>query len=495
MGISTTPLPLELDASLPQRARLSRQYKLLAFLFDLLAVTAAWKLTLELRLLLNPFMSLHLSRTNLESIAPPIGGVLVLWIAAALWLRIYRHASGLSAGTAVLRVLESVILSGTAIVVVTFFSRGMGTHLSRSFVFLFMPICFIVLACARYLALVTAINFERRWPSLERIGVIADYEHGCEVMSRIRNFGGGMVAGLILPGGGKPGIIDRPELVLGTISRLPELINTARIDRLVVIERNLNESELNGCIAASKRMGVIITRIIGQPEPDARPCVAELYGLRLLELRPVAFTRTQELLKRSFDVACSALLLMLLSPLLLLIMALVKITSQGDALYCSTRVGKGGRHFTFFKFRTMYSGGENRSGLLPKNEKDGHIFKVRNDPRVTPLGRFLRRWSLDELPQLVNVLRGDMSMVGPRPLPAKDLDPDGQSRQFKTWADQRSRVLPGITGLWQIRGRSDLPFQKMVELDVQYISEWSLGVDLRILFETPLVLISGRGAY
>jgi lipopolysaccharide/colanic/teichoic acid biosynthesis glycosyltransferase len=188
-------------------------------------------------------------------------------------------------------------------------------------------------------------------------------------------------------------------------------------------------------------------------------------------------------------------LLFLLTPLLVAIAIAVRVTSRGPILYCSRRVGRGGRHFTFLKFRTMYTGMEDRRTVAALNEKGGHLFKIRQDPRVTAVGRILRRWSLDELPQLINVLVGDMSMVGPRPLPASDLDPDGQSKEFCAWADQRSRVVPGITGLWQIRGRSELPFEKMVELDIEYIRAWSLALDLRILLETPLVLVTGRGAY
>jgi lipopolysaccharide/colanic/teichoic acid biosynthesis glycosyltransferase len=123
------------------------------------------------------------------------------------------------------------------------------------------------------------------------------------------------------------------------------------------------------------------------------------------------------------------------------------------------------------------------------------LFKIRRDPRVTPLGRILRRFSLDELPQLGNVLMGDMSLVGPRPLPAEDLDPDGMSRDFASWARDRAHVPPGITGLWQVRGRSDVPFQQMMELDIEYIRTWSLRRDLAILLETPLVVLTGRGAY
>jgi lipopolysaccharide/colanic/teichoic acid biosynthesis glycosyltransferase len=143
----------------------------------------------------------------------------------------------------------------------------------------------------------------------------------------------------------------------------------------------------------------------------------------------------------------------------------------------------------------MYVGSEDRGELAACNEKSDHLFKIRNDPRITPVGRFMRHFSIDELPQLVNVLLGHMSMVGPRPLPAWDLDPDGQSRHFQVWAEQRSRVLPGVTGLWQVRGRSDLPFEKMIELDLSYIRDWSFWLDFRILLATPLVALSGRGAY
>jgi lipopolysaccharide/colanic/teichoic acid biosynthesis glycosyltransferase len=136
-----------------------------------------------------------------------------------------------------------------------------------------------------------------------------------------------------------------------------------------------------------------------------------------------------------------------------------------------------------------------RKHVADKNQKNGHIFKVKDDPRITPVGRIMRKYSIDELPQLVNVLRGDMSLVGPRPLPAQDLDPDGQSSQFRAWSEQRSRVLPGITGLWQIRGRSDLTFEQMIDLDIDYIRNWSLDLDLRILLETPVVVLTGKGAY
>jgi lipopolysaccharide/colanic/teichoic acid biosynthesis glycosyltransferase len=206
------------------------------------------------------------------------------------------------------------------------------------------------------------------------------------------------------------------------------------------------------------------------------------------------FTRSQELVKRAFDVTMAAIVLVMLAPVMLLICLLVKLTSQGPVFYNSFRVGKGGRYFKFLKFRSMYTNAD-RARHVAANEKSGHIYKMRDDPRVTPLGRILRRYSLDELPQLINVLRGEMSLVGPRPLPAQDLDPDGMSRQFSDWAEGRSSVQPGITGLWQISGRSDLSFEDMVRLDLEYIKNWSLMLDIKIILETPALVLKGLGAY
>jgi lipopolysaccharide/colanic/teichoic acid biosynthesis glycosyltransferase len=148
----------------------------------------------------------------------------------------------------------------------------------------------------------------------------------------------------------------------------------------------------------------------------------------------------------------------------------------------------------FLKFRSMRVNSA-RADVAARNEKSGHLFKIRDDPRVTPLGRFIRRYSLDELPQLINVLMGDMSLVGPRPLPIEDLGPDGMSRTFAIWSEHRASVPPGITGLWQIRGRSELPFADLVRHDLEYIHNWSLKLDIAILLQTPFQVFFGRGAY
>ena len=159
-------------------------------------------------------------------------------------------------------------------------------------------------------------------------------------------------------------------------------------------------------------------------------------------------------------------------------------------------LGRGGRFFRFLKFRSMHVDAKVRAAELEKmNEKDAHIFKIKNDPRVTRVGRLIRRLSLDELPQLLNVLAGQMSLVGPRPLPVKTFEPNGESRDFSWWSSRRHAVLPGLTGLWQVSGRSDLDFEQMVRLYLDYIERWSLGGDLSILARTVPAVLSSSGAY
>jgi exopolysaccharide biosynthesis polyprenyl glycosylphosphotransferase len=194
--------------------------------------------------------------------------------------------------------------------------------------------------------------------------------------------------------------------------------------------------------------------------------------------------------KRVLDVAVSALGLLILSPLFALIAVAIKATSPGPVLYVGSRVGLGQKPFRHFKFRTMYQNArEMQEELEELNEADGAIFKIHDDPRITRVGRFLRRTTLDELPQLLNVLRGDMSLVGPRPLPTRD------NHLLDDWHKRRHVVLPGLTGLWQISGRARLSFEKMIELDFRYIDTWSFRSDLEILARTALVVLTGKGGY
>jgi exopolysaccharide biosynthesis polyprenyl glycosylphosphotransferase len=196
------------------------------------------------------------------------------------------------------------------------------------------------------------------------------------------------------------------------------------------------------------------------------------------------------IVKRAFDLVGSAALLLLLAPLLLVVAAAIKLTSKGPIFFKQERIGYNKRRFPMYKFRTMVPDAEKQiADLEALNEASGPVFKIKNDPRITPIGKFLRRTSIDELPQLINVLKGDMSLVGPRPLPVRDYQ--GFSED---WHRRRFAVRPGLTCLWQIKGRSSITFEQWMELDLQYMDEWSLWLDCKILLRTIPAVLKGSGA-
>lgn len=227
-----------------------------------------------------------------------------------------------------------------------------------------------------------------------------------------------------------------------------------------------------------------LTDIAG-PRVHIRP----IEGLPLLHVEEPTLSGLAWLGKTVLDRVAAAVGLILLAPLFLVVAIAIKISDPGPVFFRQARVGYEGRVFRVWKFRTMYTDAEERrAALMDQNESDGNLFKIRNDPRIFPLGRFLRASSIDELPQLINVLRGEMSLVGPRPLPAEDGDYLGDVRR-------RLLVRPGITGLWQVSGRSDLSWDEAVRLDLYYVDNWSLAYDLHILWRTIGVVLNRKGAY
>ncbi len=213
-------------------------------------------------------------------------------------------------------------------------------------------------------------------------------------------------------------------------------------------------------------------------------------GIPILGVREVRISRAQLALKRALDLTIIALGGIPALLVGLVIALAIKLDSPGPVLYAAERVGRNGKPFTMYKFRSMVADAEQKKEqLVHLNEADGPIFKIRNDPRLTRVGRFIRRTSLDELPQIINVLRGEMSLVGPRPPLAEEV------AQYKPWHRQRLEVIGGITGLWQVSGRSDLTFDELCLLDIYYIENWSLSLDLRILLQTIPYSLFGQGAY
>jgi len=285
--------------------------------------------------------------------------------------------------------------------------------------------------------------------------------------------------------------VDPGAGLVGSLDRLAVLLADERPDELVLAEAHFDEQTVLDVVQLAHRHGVKV---------KLAPSTTELLvhegeyvpgqGIPLFELRPPMLTGLEWATKRVFDVVVSLLFLVVGIPLWLVVAAAIKLESRGPVLYVDRRIGVREQEFGMLKFRTMVAdAAEQQDELESENEASGALFKIRDDPRITRVGRVLRRLSLDELPQLWNVLRGQMSLVGPRPLPLRD------HAMLEDWHRARTLVLPGMTGLWQISGRSGLEFDDLVRLDFAYIEAWSIWLDISIIARTIPAVLAGRGAY
>ncbi len=278
---------------------------------------------------------------------------------------------------------------------------------------------------------------------------------------------------------------------LGAIEDLPAVLEHHRVQEVIIADPDFPEERAVELVDQCHRRGVTVR--IAPSTMEILVHRAEFVpgaSVPLFELRPPVFDGFDYALKRTFDFVGAVALLLVLSPVLIAISLAVFLTSRGPVLYRSIRPGIGGEPFACFKFRTMRSDADQvQADLESLNEASGPLFKIRADPRLTRVGRMLRRFSLDELPQLLNVVAGQMSLVGPRPLPQRDFD------QLEDWHKKRYLVLPGMTGLWQVSGRSELDFDDLVRLDFLYLERWSVGLDLTILLKTIPAVFTRRGAY
>ncbi len=278
---------------------------------------------------------------------------------------------------------------------------------------------------------------------------------------------------------------------LGNTSQIPHLVKELAIDEVIITLPWMYHRKIVSIIAQCEREQVRV-RIV----PDifqmtlSHLDVEDLGGIPMIGVRDISISGSQLFFKRAMDLTVSLLGVILLMPVFMVIGLIIRLDSPGPVIFTQLRVGKGEQVFACFKFRSMRKGAEDeKEQLLDHNEADGPIFKIRNDPRVTAVGRFLRRTSLDELPQLFNVLMGHMSLVGPRPAIPSEV------QRYQSWHKRRLEVAPGITGLWQVSGRSELTFDEQVLLDLYYIENWSPLLDMQILLRTVPKVVLGDGAY
>jgi len=279
--------------------------------------------------------------------------------------------------------------------------------------------------------------------------------------------------------------------ILGCLENLREVVLKSGVQKIIVSGKEYRYDEILDMLERLKGLDLIILMFPGFFEFSIRRMrMREVAGIPLIHISNIGFFGIDLFYKNIIDYFLGSILFMVFIPIYLFLAILIKINSKGPVLYKQKRYTKGFKPFYMYKFRTMHVEADKRLASIRKqSEVDGPIFKMKNDPRVTRVGRFLRKLSIDELPQIVNVLKGEMSLVGPRPPIPEEV------KKYKEWQKKRLNVKQGVTGLWQVSGRSNLSFEEMVRLDMYYIQNWSIGMDIRILLKTIPEVIFGRGAY
>lgn len=459
------------------------RYVWMLLLFDtcavLIADLAAYNLRLGLRPQHNP--ELYLVATLLLPI---------VWL-AVLALNHAYETRYLFVGT---EEYQRVLRAGVAVTAsLALIAYGFNLDLARGYVVIAIPLALSLCLLARF---GLRRSLHRAWGRGKRLRRVLVVGHArgvddlCLRMTRAR-YHGLEVVGACVPAESN----DYSTVpVYGTFEDVPEAVDRANADTVMVLAC----PELNGPVL--RRLGWRLERddvdlIVASALMEVagyRTTIRPVDGLPMLHVDHARLGGARRVVKELVDRIGAVLLLTMSAPVLLIIAAIVRLSSPGPALFRQIRVGRDGREFSIYKFRTMRADAEQlleQLDLARVNEHDGVLFKIKNDPRITRIGAFLRRCSLDELPQLINVLRGEMSLVGPRPpLPSEVL---------RYPADMRRRLVvkPGMTGLWQVSGRSDLPWEEVMRLDLRYVENWSLSLDVAILLRTVTAVWRSSGAY
>ncbi len=422
----------------------------------------------------------------------PLLPVIVAGFGLSFWFSgLYRSHRTVTLKRELWEVLRAVLAGGLILILYIFMSRR-GAVMSRAVIALFLAIDAAALAADRIIVRLVARWARSRNLNYRNIIVVGTDERArnFDDMTRGHSYWGITVLGFIDPDDGRgPPAVDVAR-IMGRLDDLPRLLQEKVVDEVIFVVSPSRLTALEDTFLLCEELG-IRTRVVMEylPRQLARVYVESFEGVPVLTFTTAPIDATALLVKRLADVVLSALLLVVLAPLLVLIVLAVRLSSSGPVLFRQTRVGLYGRRFTLLKFRSMHRDAEAmKAGLAPLNIMDGPVFKAKDDPRVTGVGRFLRKWSLDELPQLINVFMGDMSFVGPRP-PVPD-----EVSQYQRWQRRRLSMKPGLTCLWQVSGRNDVDFNTWMKMDLDYIDRWSLWLDVKIFLKTIPVVLSRRGA-
>lgn len=492
--VETDPFPVETDPFPIQRIRprieiadgphrILTRYSQWAKVSDFIVAGCAAVVAVSVRLGSTPGVYLLLPALL------PLGWVTAVWL-----YRAYEHRFVGEGPEEFHRITRAGLLLFTMVAVLSYLTNG---SFSRTIAMISVPFCVLGSMFARRLLRAGLRRARAAGRGLHRTLVVGRSDAAISLIDSLRvterSFHHGMLAvGVCVPEEDVTPSHVHDVPVLGTPADVLKVIDKVQADLVAVVSHpDLSGHALRQLSWALEERGVELLVSPGIVEvAGPRLSIRPMAGLSLLHLERPVLKGSRRVLKVLFDYVLALALLIVLSPLMLGLATLIRITSRGPALFRQTRVGTQGQEFTVYKFRSMIVDAEKRlADLTNQDEGNGVLFKMRTDPRVTRIGSLLRRYSLDELPQLLNVLRGNMSLVGPRPPLPKEV------AGYSADEIRRLRVRPGMTGLWQVSGRSDLTWEESLRLDLRYVDNWSMSLDLSILWRTVRAVTQGSGAY
>jgi exopolysaccharide biosynthesis polyprenyl glycosylphosphotransferase len=478
---------------LKERARI---LNLFVFATDLGLVATAFFLAFWLRDGLFPALGLvHGRLYPLGSYLPLLGLALLIWGGLLLLsdqYRSHRTMPLLQEAWDLLRVCGT----GAIVFVITLYAVRVdelllgNDKISRLWILLFPVLAFVFLLAEKVALRMTSRYVRSHGFNYRSVLIVGTGKSALEMAASIdtHRYWGFKILGFVATQPGEDGQLPYP--VLGEVEDIPRIVESRYVDDVIFAVSRRDFDRMEDLFLSLQEQGIRTRFALNVfPHTRAKVDLEELAGVPLLTFSTSPNRPVQLFVKRSFDVALATLLSLVGLPVVGFVALAIKLSMGGAVLFRQTRCGLNGRSFTLYKFRTMVEDAEERQRELRHlNEMDGPVFKLRRDPRVTAVGRFLRKFSLDEIPQLWNVLRGDMSLVGPRPPIPEEV------AQYQRWQRRRLAMKPGLTCLWQISGRNNLDFDRWMQLDLEYIDNWSPGLDLKILLRTIPVVLSGRGA-
>ena len=470
----------------------SRHYRKVKALFGLsdvllagLAFEAAYR-TRTLLPLQNQFFFDRPVKTLL------LGGAALIWLSIGYWFNIYDKLEAAHPRVVLRNTFRQCVLGIAALVLFVYVLRPTNYELSRPFLLLFAGYSWLFLCLFRLNAgrIVGAIRKE--FGGLHYVMVVGEGErarHIAELLEESEEYGL-RLSGFLTPDGSSAPVLLKGNYPTYPLGDLPDVLRERVIDEVIFAVDSERLAAMEEMMLLCDEEGVR-TRVSVDffPHVNSRVYLDRLGAAPLLTFAAAPHDEIRLMVKRVTDVVLAAAALILLAPFMLLIALLIRLTSPGPAIFRQQRCGLNGRRFTFYKFRSMVRDAEDRKASLEHLNQKSTAFKIPDDPRLTPMGRRLRKFSIDEWPQLWNVLKGDMSLVGPRPAVPDEVE------HYQRWQRRRLRMRPGLTCIWATEGRDALDFDTWMKMDMEYIDNWSLALDWKIILRTIPRVVTGKGAH